>query len=96
MSQEVGKLGCRIAQVPLYLQHHRNHIGGLIVSVLTSSALDCGFESLLGQTNDYKIDICCFSAKHVELRRKRKDWLVWNQDNVSQWSDMSIFRQLLQ
>jgi hypothetical protein len=25
---------------------------------------------------DYKIGICCFSAKHAALRRKSKDWLV--------------------
>ena len=54
-----------------------NHIGGVIVSVLASSAVDCGFESQSGQTKDYKIGICCFSAKHVALRRKSKDWLAW-------------------
>ena len=47
-----------------------------MVSVLTSSAVDRGFEPQLGQTKDYKIDICCLSAKHAALRRKRKDgWL---------------------
>jgi len=35
-----------------------------------------------------KIDICCFSAKHAVLRRK--SGLVLNQDNVSEWGDMSI------
>jgi hypothetical protein len=44
----------------------------------------------LGQTKDYKIGIRCFSAKHAALRRKNKDWLARNQDNVSEWSDMSI------
>jgi len=44
----------------------------------------------LGKTKDYKIGICCFSAKHAALRRKSKDWLAQNQDNVSEWSDMSI------
>ena len=38
---------------------------------------------------DYKIGICCFSAKHAALRRKSKDWLARNQNNVSEWSDMS-------
>jgi hypothetical protein len=33
---------------------------------------------------------CCFSAKHAALRRKNKDWLALNQNNVSKWSDMSI------
>jgi len=36
----------------------------------------------LGQTKDYKIGICCFSAKHAALRRKSKDWLAQNQKNV--------------
>jgi hypothetical protein len=41
-----------------------------MVSVLTSIAVDRGFESQSGQTNDYKIDICCFSAMHTALRWK--------------------------
>jgi hypothetical protein len=35
------------------------------------------------QTKDFKIGICCFSAKHAVLRRKSKDWLARNQNNVS-------------
>ena len=49
-----------------------------------------------GQTKDYKIGICCFSAKHVAWRRESKDWLARNQDNVSEWGDMSIHRLLFQ
>ena len=67
-----------------------NRIGGVMVSVLASSAVDCGFEPQSGQTKNYKIGICCFSAKHAALSRKRKDWLPWNKDNVSEWGDMSI------
>jgi hypothetical protein len=37
-----------------------------------------------GQTKDYEIGICCFSAKHAALRKKSKDWLTRNQDNVSE------------
>ena len=51
--------------------------------------LDYGFEPRSGQTKDYKIGVCCFSAKHAALRRKSKDWLARNQNNVSEWSDMS-------
>ena len=40
-----------------------NRISGVMVSVLTLSAVDRGFEPQSGQTNDYKIGICCFSAK---------------------------------
>jgi hypothetical protein len=47
-------------------------------------------------TGDYKIGICCFSAKHAALRRKSKDWLAQNQNNVSEWSDMSTRGTLFQ
>ena len=43
-----------------------------MVSMLASSAVDGGFESRSGQTKDYNIGICCFSAKHTALRRKKK------------------------
>ena len=33
---------------------------------------------------------CCLSAKQATLRKKSKDWLARNQDNVSEWGDMSI------
>ena len=54
-----------------------------MVSVLASSALYLGFEPRCDQTKDYKIGICCFSAKHAALRSKSKDWLVRNRNNVS-------------
>jgi hypothetical protein len=63
-----------------------------MVSVLASSAVDRGFESLSGQTKDCKIGISFFSTKHTALRSKNKDWLVRNQNNVSEWSDMSTRR----
>jgi hypothetical protein len=37
-----------------------------MVSVLASSAVDRGFEPRSGQTKDYEIGICCFSAKHAD------------------------------
>jgi hypothetical protein len=67
-----------------------------MVNVVALSVVDCGFEPRLGQTKDYKIGICCFSAKHAALRRKSKDWLARNQDNVSKWRDMSIRGSLFQ
>ena len=66
-----------------------------MVSVLASSAGDRGFEPRSGQTRLLNC-ICCFSAKHAALRRKRTDWLVRNQDNVSEWGDMSIRGLLFQ
>jgi hypothetical protein len=66
-----------------------NRIGGVMVSVLASSAVYRGIESRSGQTKDYEIGICCFSTKHTALRRKSKDWLARNHD-VYEWGDMSI------
>jgi hypothetical protein len=71
-------------------------IGGIMVSMLASSAVERGFEPRSGQTKDYKICICCFSAKHAALRRKSKDWSAQNQNNVSEWSDMSTHGLLFQ
>ena len=48
-----------------------------MVRMLASSSVDRGFESRSGQTKDYNIGICCFSAKHAVLRRKSKDWPSW-------------------
>ena len=50
-----------------------NRIGGVMVSVLTSNAVDRGFEPRSGQTKHYAIGICCFSDKYAALRRKSKD-----------------------
>ena len=60
-----------------------------MVSVLTLSVVHRGFKSLSGKTKDYKIGMCCFSNKHAALRRKRKEWLARNQNEVSEWSDTS-------
>jgi hypothetical protein len=64
--------------------------------MLASSLVDHGFEPQSDQTKEYKIGIYCFSTKHAALRRKSKDWLARNQDNVSKWSDMSTSRLLFQ
>ena len=61
----------------------RNCIDRVIVSVFLSSSVDRGFKPQSDQTKEYKIGICCFSAKHGAIRRKSKNWLARNQDNVS-------------
>ena len=61
-----------------------------MVSVLASSAVDRGFESRSGQTKDYEIGICCFSDKHAALRRKNKEWLPRNRDNVSELGETVV------
>jgi hypothetical protein len=47
-----------------------------MVSVLASIAIDRVFESRLGHTKDYKIGICCFSAKHATFRKRGKSGWV--------------------
>ena len=62
---------------PFCLNRHSlnfNRIGGVMVSVLASSVVDRGFEPWLGQTKDYKIGFCCFSAKHA-AERVKAGWL---------------------
>jgi len=59
-----------------------NCIGGIMVRLLASSTFDRGVQLRSGQTKDYEIGICC--------------WLAQNQDNVSEWCDMSISRLLFQ
>jgi hypothetical protein len=61
---------------------YQNHIGGVMVNMLSSNVVDRGCEPQSCQTKDYKIGICSFSAKHAALRRKSKDWLARNQNNV--------------
>jgi len=67
-----------------------------MIRVLTSSVVDRGFEPRSGKTKDYKIDICCFSTKHAELRSKSNDWFTRNQNVVTEWCDMSTCRLLFQ
>ena len=71
-------------------------IRDVMASMLASGVLYRGFESGLGQTKDYKIGICCFSAKNAALRRKNQDWLGRNQDNLSEWSYMCTGGLLIQ
>ena len=73
-----------------------NRIGGVMVSVLASCVVDRGFEPWTDLTRIYKICICCFSAKYATLRKKSKDWLARNRDNVTEWVDMSIRGLLIQ
>jgi hypothetical protein len=74
-----------VQSIPIYF----NDMGGVMVGVLSLSAVDRGFESRSGQTKDCKIGICCFFTKLAALRGKIKDWLAQNQNNVSEWGDMS-------
>ena len=72
-----------------YFQSSINLIGGVMFGVLASSDLDHRIESWLGQTKYNKTGFGCFPANHTALRNKSKDWLARNEDNVSEWSNMS-------
>ena len=50
------------------------------------AGFECGVDRGFEKT---RIGICCFSAKHTALRRKSRDWLARNQDNVSEWGNIS-------
>jgi hypothetical protein len=58
-----------------------NHICIAMVSVFLLNVVDREFESRSDQTKDDTISICCF-------------WCFRNQDNVSEWSDISTRGQL--
>ena len=60
----------------MYKAYHLdvNRIGGVIVNMLVSSVVDIVLDPpRLGQTNNYKIDICCFSNQHTVLRSKNEE-----------------------
>ena len=42
-----------------------NRISGVMVSMLVWNVVDSSFKSVSSQTKDYKIGICCISAKFV-------------------------------
>ena len=69
---------------------------GIMGSMLASSAEDSWVRARSSQTKDYIIDMCCFSAKHAALWEKNKYLLDRNQDNVSEWGDMTIRELLIQ
>ena len=70
-------------------------LGHTLLYELCLILIDREFEPRSDQTKDYKIGFCFFSSKHAALRNKSNDWLDRNQNNVSEWSDMSIRGLLL-
>ena len=61
-----------------------------MVSMLVLSAADRWFEPRSAKPRDYVIGICWFSANHATLKKKSKEWLARNQDNVSESGGMDI------
>ena len=57
----------------MYAQNNKivcNPVGGIMVSVLASSVVDRWYEPRSGQTKDYKIGICCFSADIIQEKEQ--------------------------
>jgi hypothetical protein len=80
----------------VHVQGSQNCIGGVMVSMLASGAVDRGFKLWAGLTKNCKIGICWCSAKHTALNSKGKEWLAQNQNNVSLLSNMSTRGLLFQ
>jgi hypothetical protein len=55
----------------MYLYEWVYRTGGVLVIVLSSSTVDRWFESGSGQSKDYNIGICFFSAEYIALKRER-------------------------
>jgi hypothetical protein len=68
LSKDKKKLfGFPIFRLWAYLTKIISRIGGVMVSVLASSAVDREFELLSGQIKNHEIGISCFSTKHAAL-----------------------------
>ena len=63
---------CRVSPCiqcfPILFQNFVDCLGGVMVSMLTSSVEGHGFDPWPGQTKDFKIGICCFSTKHTAFK----------------------------
>jgi hypothetical protein len=64
----------------------------LVITLI--ECVDRWFEPRSGKSIDYVIGICWFSAKHTTLKKKSKEWLARNQNNVCESGGMD-FRGLL-
>ena len=59
-----------------------SQVGEMLTFFVCMYMVDRGFDSQLGQTKDYEI---------AAIRSNSKDWLERSQDNVSEWSDISLY-----
>jgi len=72
----------------LYYENKYQSLNDMDILVLT--VVKRGIKPRAGKSKYYKIGIFCFSTKRVALRRKSKDYLVRNQDNVSELVDYKV------
>ena len=59
-------------KIKAVLYIYTNRICGVKVSVLASSVVDSGVKPRSGQTKDYQIGICCFSAIKARSNKEKK------------------------
>jgi hypothetical protein len=71
--------------VPLYKHSNNERIGGIMVCMPTSSAVDRASQTRLGQTKDYNIGTCCFSTRHTILWSRANNGLAGNHDMCQSW-----------
>ena len=55
----------------MYLYEWVYRTGGVLVIVLSSSTVNRWFEPGSGQSKDYNIDLCFFSAEYIASKRER-------------------------
>ena len=54
--------------ISIFVLFERNNNGAVMVNMLAWSAVYHGFKPWSGETKDYKMGICCFSAKEKDQR----------------------------
>lgn len=69
---------CYLELVPIFkIQYQRENLScDVMVCMLTSTAVDCEFQTRSFLTQNYEIGICYFSARHTTISSNSKDCLV--------------------
>ena len=70
-----------------------NRLRDEILNVFTSWSVDCKFDPMWKTTT---VVCWCLSTKHALLSIKSRECLAQSHDHISEWSDMSICKLLLQ
>ena len=80
------------ADLGVVIEYRGNRIGGVMVSVLASSAVDRGYEPQSDQTKDYKLGICC----QAHIIKEKEQRLVGCESAYCVRVGMSLCRVLFQ
>ena len=73
-----------------------NHISAVMVSVLASSVVDSWIRyPIVSNERQYNWYLLLLNYAR-SIKEKKQDWLAMNQDNVSEWCDMSTRGLLFQ